>query len=379
MWVGALARAVAQRPVWHDAGDDPEAVAALLERAASEAPTALDPTPRPPPAGADGGVLHQAAMLVARQRLSERHAEGDRVVAESVRAMDDLARATNLLGERLAEWYGLHAPEAVRGADDAARLAALVAQHGHRDGVLEALGLAPLSVGTDLDDADGATVQAFAAGIDSLHRSRARIEARLGGLMDDVAPNVTALAGPVVGARLIAQAGGLQRLATFSSGTLQTLGAETALFRHLKEGTDPPKHGILFQHPQVFQAPPWQRGAVARAMAVHLVKAARADAFTRNDLQEHLAKALADDLARIARAKARPPKRTGGGGRQQGAKGAGAGKKRGPPDKRGHAGPGRSAGPKGGPGKRGGPPKGKRGGGAPSGPAHAPGKGGRGR
>lgn len=352
--------------MWHDAGDDPEAVADLLEQAASDAPAPLRFASRPAPAGADGRVLHQAAMLVARRRLTERHAEGDRIVAESVRALDDLARAANLLGERLAEWYGLHAPEAVRAAGEAARLAALVAEHGHRDGVLKALGHDPLSVGTDLDPADLAVLEGFAAAVDGLHASRGRIEARLEALMADVAPNVTALAGPVVGARLMAQAGGLQRLATLSAGTLQTLGAETALFRHIKEGTKPPKHGILFQHPTVFQAPPWQRGAVARALAVHLVKAARADAFTRNDLTGDLQAALDADLARIHRDKQRPPKRGGPPGRGKG----GAGGNRGKGGKKG-GGPPKRGGPRGkGPGK---PPRDRRKG--PSGPAKAPGGG----
>ena len=87
---------------------------------------------------------------------------------------------------------------------------------------------------------------------------------RNGVLMESVAPNVAFVVGPVLGARLIAISGGLTRLATWPAGTVQLLGAETALFRHLKEGTAPPKHGILFQHPDVHKAPPWQRGPTAR-------------------------------------------------------------------------------------------------------------------
>jgi nucleolar protein 56 len=118
--------------------------------------------------------------------------------------------------------------------------------------------------------------------------------------MESVAPNVASVVGPVIGARLIAISGGLSRLATWPSGTVQLLGAETALFRHLKEGTKPPKHGILFQHPLVHNAPPWQRGATARALALATSTASKADAFTKNDLKVHLKEQVDKDLARIA-------------------------------------------------------------------------------
>ncbi|HEX2066692.1 MAG TPA: hypothetical protein VHI93_07765, partial [Candidatus Thermoplasmatota archaeon] len=100
--------------------------------------------------------------------------------------------------------------------------------------------------------------------------------------------------------------GGLSRLATWPSGTVQLLGAETALFRHLKEGTRSPKHGILFQHPLVHQAPPWQRGPIARALALAAATGAKADAFTRNDLRAFLAAQLKADLERIAQRKPKP-------------------------------------------------------------------------
>ena len=86
--------------------------------------------------------------------------------------------------------------------------------------------------------------------------------------MDIVAPNVKELLTASVGARMIAKAGSLQRLATLPASTIQILGAEKALFRSLKTGANPPKHGMLFQHPLIHAAPKWQRGKIARAIAL---------------------------------------------------------------------------------------------------------------
>src|SRR5918996_22906 len=100
--------------------------------------------------------------------------------------------------------------------------------------------------------------------------------------MESVAPNVKELLTAAVGARIISKAGSLARLATLPASTIQILGAEKALFRALKTGARPPKHGLLFQHPLVHSAPKWQRGKIARAVASKVAIAARIDYFRHN-------------------------------------------------------------------------------------------------
>ncbi|MEK6975522.1 MAG: hypothetical protein AABY18_04175 [Candidatus Thermoplasmatota archaeon] len=299
------------RPVWSDKGNDAQAVADHLEALANTA-TALRFAPATLPPGTDLAVLHQAAMLRVRKQLSQSHAEADRILSQEVRAIDDLVRTANLLVERLREWYALHAPEATRMVTDAETLAKLVAEKGERGAVMEALDQAKAaasSLGSDLDPADMAVLRGFAAALAAVHDSWHALENRVSEAMTTVAPNVASVVGPVIGARLIALSGGLNRLATWPAGTVQLLGAETALFRHIKEGTKPPKHGILFQHPSVHQAPMWQRGAIARCLALATAKAAKADAFTKNDLRPLLAEEVKVTMARIQRERAKPPVR----------------------------------------------------------------------
>jgi hypothetical protein len=195
---------------------------------------------------------------------------------------------------------------------DAETLAKLVAEKGDRTLVMEALDQAKAaesSLGSDLEPADLAVLRGFAAALAAVHDSWHALENRVSEAMTTVAPNVASVVGPVIGARLIALSGGLNRLATWPAGTVQLLGAETALFRHIKEGTKPPKHGILFQHPSVHQAPMWQRGAIARCLALATAKAAKADALTKNDLRPLLAEEIKVTMARIQKERAKPPVR----------------------------------------------------------------------
>ncbi len=95
--------------------------------------------------------------------------------------------------------------------------------------------------------------------------------------MQNVAPNLSAVLGTAVGARILGRAGSIKKLATMPASTIQVLGAEKALFRSLKTGSAPPKHGLLFQHALVHAAPRWQRGKIARAIAGKAAIASRVD------------------------------------------------------------------------------------------------------
>ena len=232
-------------------------------------------------------------------------------LGQAVRAYDDLVSTNNLLSERLREWYGLHFPELenVLGGDAYVKA---ITDIGSRREVLASLKLNMDSIGSEIEPEDLASLRTLASALKECMDSRTKLERYLDLRMKEVAPNISILAGPVLGARLIMQAGSLHRLASMPSGTIQLLGAEKAMFRHLKEGSRPPKHGILFQHPMVHLAPPWQRGAIARAMASKLCLAARADTYSHNDISGILKEQLDKRIAEIKKQHGAPPRRTPG-------------------------------------------------------------------
>jgi nucleolar protein 56 len=83
----------------------------------------------------------------------------------------------------------------------------------------------------------------------------------------------------LLGARLIKLSNGLKRMATLPASTIQILGAEDAFFRFLKTGQKPPKHGVIFQHPEIRNSGRQLRGKLARTLASKLAVASKIDAY----------------------------------------------------------------------------------------------------
>ncbi len=127
--------------------------------------------------------------------------------------------------------------------------------------------------------------------------------------MEYSAPNISYLVGPIIGSRLIAKAGGLKRLSKLPSGTIQVLGAEKALFRHLKDGSNPPKHGLIFQHPLIHRSPYWQRGKIARAFASKIALAAKMDEHSDKFIAEKLKEDLLERIEEIRERYPEPQKK----------------------------------------------------------------------
>jgi len=142
-----------------------------------------------------------------------------------------------------------------------------------------------------------------------LYDLRQKLTDYIAQVMKEVAPNVTALVGPLLGARLLSLAGSLEELAKLPASTVQVLGAEKALFRALRTGGKPPKHGVIFQYPEIRKAPKWQRGKISRALATKLSIAARIDFFTGRYVGDELRSKLIERIEEIKKLYPKPPKR----------------------------------------------------------------------
>lgn len=267
--------------------------------------------------------IHDVTMELSKIRIKKATEKRDLLVVQAVQALDDLDQTLNLFMSRLREWYGVHFPELNRLVEKHETYAKLVYTLGRRDNFtverLEKEGLpeskalqisdaAKSSMGADLQDVDIEHIRRISKNILQLYEARANLEKYIDALMEDVAPNLRALAGPSLGARLIALAGGLENLAKLPASTVQVLGAEKALFRALRTGAKPPKHGVIFQHSLVFRAKKWLRGKIARALAGKLSIAARTDAFTGNYIGDKLKEELLQRVKEIEEKYPSPPK-----------------------------------------------------------------------
>jgi nucleolar protein 56 len=216
-------------------------------------------------------ALHAATMAATRQAVRERERADDQQLIHDVRAMDDCLRVANELAERVAEWAGSSREDAGTGVEYARELA-------------------------EADD-DGPLVS-LAGRVRDLDDEAADLRSHVERTTPEVAPNLAAMAGPVLAARLVALAGGLEELARKPAGTVQVLGAEEALFAHLRGHAPSPKHGVIYAHEAVRGTHPEHRGSAARALAGKLTIAARVDHYS-GERKPELDAELEDRIERI--------------------------------------------------------------------------------
>ncbi|PSQ24202.1 nucleolar [Halobacteriales archaeon QS_9_67_17] len=220
-------------------------------------------------------ALHEATLAATGAAVREAERADDQQLLHAVRAMDDCERTANELAERLHEWAGSLFAGVGTGIDGARGVA-----ERDPDGPAEerAVALAERVVGLADEAAD----------------LRAHIERTA----PEVAPNLATLAGPVLAARLIALAGGLESLAKKPAGTIQVLGAEDALFAHLRGRAPSPKHGVIYVHEYVRGTREEDRGSAARALAGKLAIAARGDHY-RGEFNPAIERQLEERMATI--------------------------------------------------------------------------------
>jgi nucleolar protein 56 len=242
-------------------------------------------------------ALREFAINLSSSRVKEASEKLDLHIIQSINALDELDKIINTVGARMREWYGLHFPELDNLVSSLGVYAEIVSRAGLRENIiveiLQSIGLqdkkvevildaAKRSKGGDMTPENLAIVKRLADVVIAQSDLRRVLADHIEAAMETVAPNVKELLTAAVGARIISKAGSLVRLARLPASTIQILGAEKALFRALKTGARPPKHGLLFQHPLIHSAPKWQRGKIARAVASKVAIAARIDYYRHN-------------------------------------------------------------------------------------------------
>ncbi len=219
--------------------------------------------------------LRTSNLALTRQDM--RHAIGEDIfLIQAIKSIADLDKTINSLTHRLRDWHELYLPEYS------------VSQKNHLEfttGVVEITKehfLAELGIesfGSEPGTQHVAMIQKFAERLLGLYLAKVELERYVDETMKHYCPNLRAVAGSTLGGKLLEHAGTLKRLAELPSSTIQILGAEKALFRHLKTGSRPPKHGVLLAHDAVQSAPQGKQGRAARIIADKISIAARIDYF----------------------------------------------------------------------------------------------------
>ncbi|GAA5852376.1 hypothetical protein JCM8547_006759 [Rhodosporidiobolus lusitaniae] len=239
---------------------------------------------------------------LSRYKLKFSPDKVDTMIVQAIALLDDLDKEINIYSMRVKEWYGWHFPEMGKIITENQTYAKVVKAMGFRtnynttdfshilpEELEETLkAAAAVSMGTEISDTDLAHIHLLADQVISITQYRAELYEYLRNRMAAIAPNLTALVGELVGARLIAHAGSLISLAKQPASTVQILGAEKALFRALKTKHDTPKYGLIFHASLVGQAPQKLKGKMARMVATKAALSIRLDALADADSKSSL-------------------------------------------------------------------------------------------
>ena len=221
---------------------------------------------------------------LAIEQIKQSSQEEDKLLIQAINSVDDIDESISKLVERIRDWYTIYFPEMDTIGNNETYIK-LIALSEDREDIMENFKDQfsediDYSSGADIEEDDLEMLKSFAESIYSLQKSRKELETYIDSKMEAIAPNLRDLLGATLGAKLIAHIGSIKRLATYPASVIQIMGAEKAIFRHLKTGERPPKHGLIFQHPSVRGAKWWNRGKIARNLALKITLAVRKDVFS---------------------------------------------------------------------------------------------------
>jgi len=260
---------------------------------------------------ADLEELRKKMLEDAKKGIKEQYASEEYALIQAINAYLQLSKSYNLLFERLSEWFGIYIPElsiqnpkqliavsiaVAEGKNIQDAASRVIGSNPNTEGILEKINS---TIGRPWNDEEKNTflqVARLGAQIESTLDS---LDAYINSAANRLMPNVTYLSDPKIAAELLSKAGSLERMAFMPASTIQLLGAEKALFRHIKFGSKSPKYGVFFKLPKV-SGGRWDiRGKIARLYATKISIAVKADYFSKRFIAKELKESLDAGIKRI--------------------------------------------------------------------------------
>lgn len=244
------------------------------------------------------GIFYEKNLQLTKDGIKN-SVNKDTLVIQAINSAGELDKSINLLAKRLREWYGFYNPESSVSIQSHERFVEEALEKGKNELLKELKISLDDSIGADLEQEDIEPIRSLAHQIYDMYQLRKGMLDYISALLDSLCPNTKAVCGVVIAAKLIKHAGSLKRLSEMPASTIQVLGAENALFRHLRTGAKPPRHGIIANHPLIARAPDKMHGRIARALADKISIASKVDYFQGKFIGDKLANELEEKFGRI--------------------------------------------------------------------------------
>ena len=236
----------------------------------------------------DREELRDQAISQTREEL-EKEVEKDQLLVKTIKQHDTLEKNIRNQVESLRDWYSVHFPELEDEITDDQQLIDIIEKYGVERSEIDPFSeMADKSTGSAISERDEELMEQTVETVSSMMELKEDLEQYVREGAAEEFQNLSNLLGPLLATRIISLAGGLEELAKKPASTVQMLGAEKALFRHLRGQGSAPKHGILFEHRFVKDLPEEERGKMARFIANKTVMAARIDQYGDEDKSEKL-------------------------------------------------------------------------------------------
>ena len=254
----------------------------------------------------------------ARKGIKEAYSSEEYALIQAINAWLETGKSYNLVYERLTEWHGIYFPEVrvnnprslaeltiavCNGSPGIEDIKAIVNNDAMAKTIHEKM---KSTIGRKMNEDEKKAILGFAELSKGMDASLTTLEGYIKQGATRMLPNTTYLTDEKIAAELLSKAGSMERLATMPASTIQLLGAEKSLFKHLKFGSKPPKYGVLFKLPAVNAAPRDMRGRIARAYATKISIALKADYFTKNNIGKQLKKSLDETIEKIKSTPSKP-------------------------------------------------------------------------
>jgi RNA processing factor Prp31 len=233
----------------------------------------------------------------ARKSIKERLSVDD-LIAKLVKAADDVEKAENILFEGVFDVYFLYFPEAAALLKERESFVAALSDRLERKDVSEKLKITDDSMGYDLAEEDKSLLSLQINELKNLSSVRKLIKERLAEVIRQKYPNLYAVAGESVAARLIMLSRGTRKMIMMPASKIQVLGSETSLFTGGKVRT--PKYGVIFKHPFVEKADQSTRGKIAKVVASYILLAVKTDTFLGKDKGDELNNEMKEKINKIS-------------------------------------------------------------------------------
>lgn len=242
--------------------------------------------------------LRKKALEDAKEQLTAK-ADKQKLMMKAVQYLESLDQEAASEVDKFRDWYSIHFPELEDQIEDNEELIKILGRETNKEELSAFEDLAQQSKGKKLDEKDHEILSKVADNIEETFTTIEHLENYIGEIAQEEMPNLSGILGNILAAKIVYLAGGLDELAKKPSSTVQMLGAEKALFRHLRQGGKPPKHGVLFEHKFVNQLPDDKRGKMARFLANKAVLAARLDNYGDKNKAEEMREEIQDKYREI--------------------------------------------------------------------------------